>query len=137
MRNKKFLRLILVLSLMVSATALKAESTPPSSLELKPVLTQVSPQDLPIYTEDEVVEALRIAPTAEAPAALDKAVPLAVQAAVAEKEGQRAKAQAFADFFEGEVQVYKSKVWKAFGWGTGIGVGITVLAGIAGALLTR
>ena len=130
MRNKKFLRLILVLSLMVSATALKAESTPPSSLELKPVLTQVSPQDLPIYTEDEVVEALRIASTAAAQAALDKA-------AVAEKEGQRAKAQAFADFFEGEVQVYKSKVWKAFGWGTGIGVGITVLAGIAGALLTR
>ena len=89
MRRRKFWLTILLLSSMASMQILAQGLTPPSGKAPLPA----SPQDSPLYTEAQVIQALRVG----IQVALDKAVPLAVQAAVAEKEGQRATAQSLAD----------------------------------------
>jgi hypothetical protein len=126
MRGKRFWILPLILLSLALTPILAQESTPQS----KPDLTQASPQDSPIYTEAQVVQALKVG----IQAALDKAVPLAVQVAVAQKEGERAAAQSLADQWKAEaLKSYN----EAQGWQV---AGIAGLAlGIAGLVygLTR
>ena len=61
-------------------------------------------------------------------AALDKAVPLAVQAAVAQKEGDRAVAQSLADQWKAEAtkSYNDSKGWQIVGIG-GLALGVAGL----------
>lgn len=79
-------RRILALLLIVSSLRLAAESPTPSPPESKPAETPPAR----LYTEEEVLEAA----DAAVAAALEVAVPLAVQAAVAEERGKTAAAEA-------------------------------------------
>ena len=117
MQNRKYLILPLILLSLASTPILAQESTPQS----KPESTQASPQDSPTYTEAQVVQALKVG----IQAALDKAVPLAVQSAVAQKEGERAVAQSLADQWKAEaLKSYNdSKGWQIAGIG-GLALGV-------------
>lgn len=86
---KKRLWICALLTLSLALSPLHAqESTAPSQPESKPVLTPDSKPDLKLYTEAEALEAIKAASEASARAAVEKAVPLAVQATAAEYEGK-------------------------------------------------
>lgn len=120
MRSRRLWILPLILLSLASTRILAQEST----AQPQQALTQASPQDSPLYTEAQVVQALRVG----IQAALDKAVPLAVQAAVAQKEGERAVAQSLADQWKAEaLKSYNdSKGWQIAGIG-GLAIGVAGL----------
>jgi opacity protein-like surface antigen len=70
-------------------------------------------------------------------AAVEVAVPEAVKAAVAEKEGQRATAQSLADSWYAQAKLADSKKWEMFGWGIGAGVASAIAAGVVAILLAK
>jgi hypothetical protein len=125
MRSKKYLTLTLILSLMVSVMTLRAESTQPSPQALMPESLQVST----LYTEEEVVVALKVG----IKAALDAAIPLAVQAAVAEERGKTAAAQSLADSWREEYKKAASRRLGDLAIGAGVGIALTIVV----VLLTR
>jgi hypothetical protein len=118
MRSRKYLILLPMLLSLALTPILAQESTPQNKQDLT--------QGSKLYTEAQVKIAIQ--------EALDKAIPLAVQAAVAQKEGERAVAQSLADQWKAEaLKSYKDSVgWKIKG-------GIGIAAGIAGIVygLTR
>jgi hypothetical protein len=121
MRSKRFWILPLILLSLGSMRILAQASTLPS----KPDSTPVSPQVSQTYTEAQVVQALKVG----IQAALDKAVPLAVQAAVAQKEGERAAAQSLADQWKAEaLKQYQNQI-KADALAFGLGVVGTLVVG--------
>ena len=116
---------ILALSWMVLAMPLKAESTPQptqGATLAEPPLSTTST----LYTRAEVLQAVDLA----VDAALAKAIPLVVQAAVAEKEGQLAAKDAElenerADRKTAEGQAGRLTFWaRLSGW--------LIAAGVAG-----
>ena len=108
---------ILALSWMVLAIPLRAESTPPQTPGETPDAPPPSTTST-LYTRAEVLQAVDLA----VDAALAKAIPLVVQAAVAEKEGQLAAKDAElenerADRKTAEGQAGRLTFWaKLSGW---------------------
>jgi hypothetical protein len=90
---KKFWLKILMLSLMVSMIALRPVSTQENKLESPPELKQASLPEKPSFTpEQEAWISLAFKEVAKdaSKAAVDKAVPIAVQAAIAQYSGDLA-----------------------------------------------
>ena len=112
MRNRKYLILLPMLLFLALTPILGQESSKPSKTD--------SPQGSTLYTEAQIKIAIQ--------AALDKAVPEAVQAAVAQKEGERAAAQSLADQWQAEAEkkTSESMRWKIAGR-IGLGVGLAGL----------
>lgn len=110
-------------------------STTPS----KPALTPESPQASPLYTEAEAIAAIK----AGVQAALDVAIPLAVQAALAEEIPKRERAEAERDeaiavlgpmrlaLGKSQGQVERLTIETKWAWAiAGIGGGLAVFAGM-------
>ena len=76
-----------------------------------------------LYTEEEVVVALKVG----IKAALDTAIPLAVQAAVAEERGKTATAQSLADSWREEYKKAASRRLGDLAVGTGVGITLTLV----------
>jgi hypothetical protein len=106
---------ILAMSFLASTPILAQESTEPKQPESRQASTQLEK----LYTEEEALSAAEEA----AKAAIDVAVPLAVQAAVAEERGKAAAQQvldkAAAEAFQRQARTWRTVALVAAGAGTG------------------
>ena len=119
MQSRRFLTTTLIMLLLASVMTLSAESTQPSGQASTPESLQAST----LYTEDEVVAALKVG----IKAALDQAVPLAVQAAVADERSKTATAQSLAESWKTEYKKVDAQRLTALGIGFGVGTILTVV----------